>query len=110
MDSATALAGSGPAYVYQVRFCCTAMARRRSCLPPRHRTFICSAVLLVSRDTFTCLQMLEAMADGAVNAGLPRDKAQALAAQTLIGAARMVSSLPLEVHRWSPPVASWPIM
>jgi Pyrroline-5-carboxylate reductase dimerisation len=38
-----------------------------------------------------CLQMLEAMADGAVNAGLPRDKAQALAAQTLIGAARMVS-------------------
>lgn len=51
MDAATALAGSGPAYVFQ---------------------------------------MLEAMSDGAVNAGLPRDKAQALAAQTLIGAARMV--------------------
>lgn len=51
MDAATALAGSGPAYVFQ---------------------------------------MLEAMSDGAVNAGLPRDKAQALATQTLIGAARMV--------------------
>lgn len=34
--------------------------------------------------------MLEAMADGAVAAGLPRDKALALAAQTVIGAARMV--------------------
>jgi pyrroline-5-carboxylate reductase len=51
MDAATGLAGSGPAYVFQ---------------------------------------MLEAMSDGAVAAGLTRDKAQALAAQTLIGAARMV--------------------
>ncbi len=55
MDAATGLAGSGPAYVYQ---------------------------------------MLEAMSDGAVAAGLPRDKAQALAAQTLIGAARMVRAHP----------------
>lgn len=51
MDAATGLAGSGPAYVFQ---------------------------------------MLEAMADGAVAAGLPRDKAVALAAQTVVGAAKMV--------------------
>jgi pyrroline-5-carboxylate reductase len=34
--------------------------------------------------------MIEAMADGGVLAGLPRDIAQSLAAQTVLGAAKMV--------------------
>ena len=34
--------------------------------------------------------MIEAMSDGAVAAGLPRDLATPLAAQTLLGAAKMV--------------------
>jgi pyrroline-5-carboxylate reductase len=98
MDSATALAGSGPAYVYQVHFPLllwrAVVCHHGSSL---NKPLLCTPAPLTSPE-FTCLQMLEAMADGAVNAGLPRDKAQALAAQTLIGAARMVSPLPLEAH------------
>lgn len=42
-----------------------------------------------SGPAYVCL-MIEAMADGGVKAGLPRDIAQKLAAQTLLGTAKMV--------------------
>ncbi|MBO4375951.1 MAG: pyrroline-5-carboxylate reductase, partial [Lachnospiraceae bacterium] len=49
------------------------------------------AVVAVSGSAPAYVFMLiEAMADGAVKAGLPRDKAYAFAAQTVLGSAKMV--------------------
>ena len=66
-------------------------------------------------------QIIEALSDGGVAAGLPRDVSTRLAAQTLLGAAKIASEMSLPTLRWStsmpsthstspapyPPIWSW---
>ena len=60
------------------------------CLDPLPEHLIDAASAVSGCGPAWVYQFIEALADGGVAAGLPRDKAQTYAAQTLLGSARMV--------------------
>jgi pyrroline-5-carboxylate reductase len=76
MDTVTALSGSGPAYV--------------SNLKQLHLKFSLHSQFSFCFNITQIFVLIEALADGAVKMGLPRDLAYRLASQTVMGSGKLV--------------------
>ena len=89
MDAVTGLSGSGPAYGERESEVAGGAHRGGGLTESKGGSSVCDS-LKSPFSRCAVYMMIDAMADGGVAAGLPRDTALALAAKTVAGAAQMV--------------------